>query len=664
VAHAAENASTPQRREWALVLSGGVARGFAHGGIVQALEEQGARPDLVVGCSMGALIGAMYASGFSADSMRSILRDMPWQALFGSGEGYRWRTTWPRSWIELVSGGSGTLSIPAAYFDNTYLNHVLVELFLSADARAQGDFDRLRIPFRAVGTDLRTRQWVMLDHGSLARACRISSGIPFVFPPVAEGSALLVDGGLSSNLPISAARAAGAQRVLAVDVALPYPSFLDLLDKLAPGDTISAAAGDTLVWLKIPRAGAADFAGAEMIMAAGYEEGGAAVRSWVRRSGLDRTMEPLVPPTSTLPPLSSQIEFHGRGTVRRPLAARRALGPLPTGPFQPDELRPALRRLSQSGQFESAWPVFRTQGDSTVLGFDVREHPILSLGTALALNNDDGWRVHLGLTYRPTESILPSVVKAGIAWRDLGWMVHGRIEPQPLDYGGTGWILTGSYQELDTRIFIDGNETARSGTNRGEALLGLQVPLGRQYEMITGAGYGRTRHSADWDGVLLALRAQGKGMEERFVDAEVGTGDNGYARVVAHLEYGVRRWGLKLTPSVHAAAVDGTPAADALVGLGGPHSLSGFRHDEWLGERAYAGSLELAYEPSRQLRIYTEGQIGRVEDALSDADLGDEAVVGFGIGAEANLPIGPLRLEYGFNSAHHDRFDVVLGTRF
>ena len=106
-----------------------------------------------------------------------------------------------------------------------------------------------------------------------------------MFPPVAEGDALLVDGGMSSNLPITPARAAGAERVLAVDVALPYPEldesssgivvFLqlwDILNKRGQTDTVSTAAGDTLIWLKIPNAGASDFAGGASIMEEGYAE--------------------------------------------------------------------------------------------------------------------------------------------------------------------------------------------------------------------------------------------------------------------------------------------------------------------------------------------------------------------------------------------------------
>ncbi|TMQ57465.1 MAG: hypothetical protein E6K72_03640 [Candidatus Eisenbacteria bacterium] len=451
---AADSAARPPR--WALVLSGGIARGFAHGGVIQALEEERVRPDLVVGASMGGLVGALYAAGYSPDSMRATFRRIPWDLIFSVPGGYQWRSVWPRPWLELVAGGGSGLRVPASLVGNTVINEVLTELFLNADARAQGSFDRLPIPFRTIGTDVRTGRWYMLDHGSLARACRITAGLPLLFPPVAEGEALLVDGGMSSNLPIGPARAAGAERVLAVDVALPFPKldesssgitvFLqlwDILNKRGQNDTISTAAGDTLIWLRIPNAGASDFTGGAKIMEEGYAEGAAAVRSWARRSGLPRAMAPLGLPAPLMPPLARAVEWHGRAGVHRGAIAQAVLGRLPRGRFHPLDLTPSLRRLARSGLFESAWPTLSDRGDSTVLSFEVRERPAFSLGPALYLDNDVGAGAHLGATLRPLEGPLPSLAKIGWGVTPLGWNLHGSLEPYALEYGNPGWFVRG-----------------------------------------------------------------------------------------------------------------------------------------------------------------------------------------------------------------------------
>jgi NTE family protein len=663
---------------WALVLSGGIARGFAHGGIVQALEEEGVRPDLVVGCSMGGLVGALYAAGYSPDSMRSVFRRIPWDLIFSVPGGYQWRSVWPRPWFELVAGGGNGLRVPASLMDNTVINEVLIELFLNADAAAQGDFDRLPVPFRTIGTDVRTGRWFMLDRGSLARACRITSGLPLMFPPVAVGDALLVDGGMSSNLPIGPARAAGAERVLAVDVALPYPKldestsgitvFLqlwDILNKRGQSDTISTAAGDTLIWLRIPNVGTSDFTDAARIMEQGYEEGVAPVRSWARRSGLPRAAAPLAAPAPLMPPLAHEVEWIGRSTVHRGAIAQAVLGRLPRGPFHPMDLAPSFRRLARSGLFESAWPTLTDRGDSTVLSFEVRERPALSIGPAFTVSNDDGASVHLGATFRPLSGPLPSLAKIGWGLRPLGWSVHASLEPYALEHGNPGWFVRGDYHEMRTRVFESGEEVHTLRTNRLEVFGGGQLGLAARQVLELGAGYGDiARPEPGWQGLLLAFRTQSLGGAERTVEAEWAAGNGGYARVNAVLELDLRYRALVLTPGGRFGVVDGDAPPDALVGLGGPHSLSGLRHEEWLGRRAVAFSLEFAIEAERQARVYIAAQSGRVQEAVSGADLGVDAVGGFGLGAAVDLPIGPLQIEWGASTAGRQRLDLMLGTRF
>jgi NTE family protein len=678
-AHEAARSPRPER-PWALVLSGGIARGFAHAGVMKALEEEHVRPDLVVGASMGGLVGAMYCAGYSPDSIRAVCGQIPWDIIFsGTPSAYPWRGLWPRAWIELVSGGSSLLQIPASIVDNVVIDEVLTEIFLNADAASQGDFDRLPIPFRTIGTDVRTGRWVMLDHGSLARACRITCGLPLMFPPVAEGSALLVDGGMSSNLPISPARAAGAKSVLAVDVALPYPEldesssglvvFLqlwDILNKRGQTDTISVAAGDTLLWLRLPESPAADFSEAPHIIDEGYAESGETVRSWARRSGLSQTDSSLTPPAPRMPPLAKHVEWHSTRPVQRTETAHARLGKLPTGAFQPAALVPSFRQLSRSGLFESAWPTLTNRGDSTLMSFEVRERPTLSLGPAFAVGNDEGARLYVGLTYRPVKGPLPAIVKLGGLWHSLGGAVQASFEPYALDYGSAGWFVRGRHHHLRRRIFEDGHEISTIYTVRDEGFVGGQIGVPFVQMFQGGVGLARS-HSNDvaYSGPMLAFQTRALGHDQRSLDVDVATGSSGYARFEANVTRGISLGhAVVVTPGVRAGSVSGTPTADALVGLGGPHSLSGLHADEWLGKRMWAGSLELALEAARQARVYVAGQVGQVEDAVSGTDLGDKAHAAFGLGAEMELPVGPLRAEWGTISRERNRFDIMLGHRF
>jgi predicted acylesterase/phospholipase RssA len=664
---------------WALVLSGGMARGFGHGGVIRALEEAHARPGLVVGTSMGGIVGALYASGYTPDSLRAVVRAIPWDLLFGGAQdAYGWRGAWPRAWLEFASGTGRGPGVPRAFLDNTIINQVLIELFLDADATIQGDFDRLPIPFRAIGTDVRTGRWHALGTGSLARACRITAGVPMMFPPVAIGDALLVDGGMSSNLPIGPAREAGAPRVLAVDVATReavldesasglevFLRLWDIVNKRGQADTVSAEAGDTLVWLRLRGASMSDFAAGARIMDAGHREAGARVRSWALRSGLPRTGTALAGPTPLLPPLANAIAWNGPRPVRRAGVARRALGRLPVGEFRPRDLVPALRRLARSGHFESAWPTFTTRGDSTLLAFEVRERPALVAGPAFRFDNDEGASVHLGASWRPPVGPFPSLARFGWGLRPLGWGVHWSFEPQALDQGSAGVFVRGRHQDLRTRVFESGEEVRRLRTRRSEVLGGAQVQISDLQVLQAGAGMAWIpRPGPGRDGPLFALRSRSLDGGERTLDAEWAGGDAGYARVEAAVGFHVRYRSFVLTPGARFGAVDDAPPPDALVGLGGIGSFAGLRRDEWLGRRAAAGSLRLALEAGRQAQAYVTGQVGAVRDAVSGSDLGPGPALGVALGAEIQLPVGPLRAEWGACTVGRQRFDIELGARF
>jgi len=206
----------------ALVLSGGGARGFAHIGVIKALEEIGFYPDLIVGTSMGALIGALYAAGKTPEEIQTYVEETNWIKLF-SYQSYRE--------IEFVS--QKMVELPAIFslrFDNHFnvifpknllstqgINERITQATIYPDFATGGDFDSLTIPFRAIATDIRTGKSVVLRSGNLAKAITASSSYPFILAPVAIDSFLLIDGGLTNNVPCDVAQDLGANFIIAVD---------------------------------------------------------------------------------------------------------------------------------------------------------------------------------------------------------------------------------------------------------------------------------------------------------------------------------------------------------------------------------------------------------------------------------------------------------------
>ncbi len=218
-----------------LVLSGGGARGGAHIGVLKALEELHIPIDYIAGTSMGAIIGAFYAAGYSPQEIEKFVSETQWKDAF-SDQPDRAAITMRKKQLDadfLISHrlgfNGGELKLPLGFFEGQKLDLIFQRAFLRVDEIQ--DFDDLRIPFRAVATNLVTGTEVVLGSGSLATAVRASMSIPAVFAPVIMDDMMLVDGGMANNLPISVVREMGADIVIAVDISSPLLAR-DELDSL------------------------------------------------------------------------------------------------------------------------------------------------------------------------------------------------------------------------------------------------------------------------------------------------------------------------------------------------------------------------------------------------------------------------------------------------
>ncbi len=209
----------------ALVLSGGGARGIAHVGVLKVLEELNVVPDLVIGTSMGAVVGGLYCAGWSPTELEKLVKELDWSTIFDDRVTRRERSFRRKQddrpvMIQARIHFNGFKPVlPSGVIRAEKLNLILNAL--EAWSVPSTDFDRLPIPFRAVAADLATGEPVVLDSGSLATAIRASMSIPGAFPPVPYGGRELVDGGIAANLPVGIARDLGAEAIIAVDISSP-----------------------------------------------------------------------------------------------------------------------------------------------------------------------------------------------------------------------------------------------------------------------------------------------------------------------------------------------------------------------------------------------------------------------------------------------------------
>jgi NTE family protein len=206
-----------------LALSGGGARGLAQIGIIKALEESGIKIYAIAGTSMGSIIGGAYASGYTVEEMDSIVINTNWEKLLSINNPSDRRELFidqkineDRSLFTLRLNGLSPV-LPTSFNEGLRLQNYLTLLCLSAPVISNNGFDNLFVKYRAVCTNLVDGSPVILSGGSLARAMRASSSVSFLLAPVEMDSLTLVDGGLVSNIPISAVNELGVDYVIAVN---------------------------------------------------------------------------------------------------------------------------------------------------------------------------------------------------------------------------------------------------------------------------------------------------------------------------------------------------------------------------------------------------------------------------------------------------------------
>lgn len=222
-----------------LTLSGGGAKGFAHLGVLKVLEEVGMPIDYISATSMGALVGGLYAMGYSTDYIQKLSESLDWDDLFSDEQRRRHIPMEEKEWdnlyllkLPLIDGGVG---LPSGVVAGQRIKLLLSQL--TWPHPGYQNFHEFPIPFTAIATDLETGRPLVMTEGFIAESIRASISIPSIFNPVQIDGQTLIDGGIVRNLPVEEVREMGADYVLAVNVSAPLleaeelRSIVDILDQ-------------------------------------------------------------------------------------------------------------------------------------------------------------------------------------------------------------------------------------------------------------------------------------------------------------------------------------------------------------------------------------------------------------------------------------------------
>lgn len=700
-----------------LVLSGGGARGIAHVGVIRALERERVPVDCIVGTSMGAVVGSLYASGLSADDIEKAVQAVDWNDVFRDASA---RTDRPlrsrlqdRSFLVNAAIGyrAGRFGIPRSLVQGQRLGLVLRGFLLPAAGIE--DFDELPTPFRAVATDLETGNAVVLARGDLATAVRASMAVPAVFPPVELDGRLLSDGGTSSNLPIGVARDLGATRIIAVDISAPLrprdelTTPLNITDQMltammrrqTDAEIARLAPDDVLI---VPALG--DIGSTEFARAAAEGIGPGDDATMAQRERLAAFAVPQAQYTAWADTRRSAVR--GLGTItgvdfaentRATAVLRAYLREHPGDTFDRAELERDIARLYGLGEFERVDYAVVPGDHGDALRISVRDKEwgdgTLRFGLRLEDDFDGSSNFDLGGRLRAT-----NVNDTGAEWvadAQIGKTTHLGFEwLQPFDaMRRTWWSPHAAYTARNQPLFVGQQRAVELRRESAEVGIDAGRWLGEWGALSAGVFTRSSRYSARTASIdIPSATEHSTGLRADFVsdtqdDAQFPRRGN-YTRLSlrhyldtlgGEFDATLFEWQLSQALPVaehdrlllqlrgQYAGADDLPSDESAF-LGGFLDLSGYSEDALFGRHAALGqaiyyrSLGAVFD---RYRLFAGGslELGNAWET-KDAISVDSLLWGGSIFVAAESPLGALHLGYGQGEGGENSLYLFIGRPY
>ncbi|HVA54931.1 MAG TPA: patatin-like phospholipase family protein [Gammaproteobacteria bacterium] len=686
-----------------MALGGGGARGAAHVGVLEALAQLRIPVDCIAGTSGGAIVGGLYASGFTLQQLHATFLRPDLQASMANQQSrslldYQAKQNQLLYLLQVEFGyAHGQFFFPEGLITGNDPGRILNVLTLVTQPGT--DFNKLPIPYRAVATDIDTGDEVVLDHGSLATAMRASMSVPGVYAPVRIDNHLLVDGGLVDNLPVDVAREMGADIVIAVNVSTPLSNpqslnnvvgvslqVIKLLGNQNVNHSIASLnAHDVLIQPDLGDITAVDFNRADEAIRLGKQ---AALKVLTPLHDLQLSPQAYAEYrqqhryTPKILKTVDFIEIHGNHHI--PTAMIRSHMTTQIGQaWSFERIGRDLENLYRLGYFRQVNASIAYTGDRSGLVITVDEKPwqpnYLRFGLALQDDFEGGSQYELSFGWTRAE-----INQLGAKWRNQFEMgSNRRIYSefyQPVNYSGTIFVAPHvEYQNTLSNIYNGQDLIAQYNTRYINAGFDIGGEFGNMAELRIGPSYGHVNSTPRiGEPSLPSYTNNLGGMRLRF-GLDTLEGDTGFPTSGSYLTlngffarnamgsnisfdkfeltgaqvFGNDSHSLILTTDVGSSLRTNIPYYDEFT-LGGFLSLSGLREQQLRGQQVFAAHA-----------IYLE-RIGNLPSVLGNGlYIGGSLEGGNVWGSDQNISLA--RLQYGgslFIGAETALGPVYLGTGF
>jgi NTE family protein len=689
-----------------LVLSGGGARGFAHIGALKVIDSLKIPIDYVAGTSIGAIVGGLYAAGYSIDKIDSLAHYIDWPLIF-SDEPTRQKRTYLEKWDD------GRFQLPLAFENfkiippSGLIYGQKVSLLLSRLTLEELDivnFDSLQIPFRCIAADLVTGNEVVLERGSLSKAIRASMSVPSIFTPVAWGDSLLVDGGVLNNLPVDVCKKMGAEYIIAVNVGTPMRTRDELNSALSillqsfslagyQREQINIAETNVLITPDLENYSNTDFDRRKVdgMISQGKK---AAYQQLELLQPLSRFAENQKNPGGEVP-LKEAVINSVFITGNKKLSFHfiyQLLGIKPGQPLNLDLLESRIGSLYGLGYFETVtYRIEHHRSNRYNLMLEVKEKPTKLL--RLGVKYQDDKKIIVGVNLKMNDFPAPGFRN------DLTYLFSGvQLVEWELSYprrmlGSRVFpYLYGFYQDYPVTIFFD-HEKIASYQRRsfgGAPGLGLIV---KNYGVIkvdymlekllikpTIASPGEIVWPAwEYPQHLGRLYAEVDLLDDPLKPTHGYFGRLGYEKTLDFIKQEANYSRIFLDQNFYGTIIPRiTTSLHIFLGfskqaeyyrqfyLGGPDQFVGADYDEFAGPNIGIYRVENRFHWTRLISLLGIYNVGNIWESYKNPDISKNQYTGYGIGIQVDTVVGPLRYVIGHgegNTIQYFTFGFSLNTR-
>ena len=405
-----------------LVLSGGGAKGIAHIGIIKALEENNVPIDYVAGTSMGAIVGAWYAMGYTPDEMLDLILSEDFnlwsRGIFDKRYVYYFKKPDPTPEIVTFNVALQDSTkfephfLPNSLINPFPMNYAFMSIFAPYSAQCEGNFDNLFVPFRAVASDVYHKREVILRNGDLGDAVRASMSFPFVFKPIEIDSVLVYDGGIYNNFPVDVMKSDFNPDIIIgsiVAAKLDKPKEDDLMNQIEnmvmqKSDYTLDPEDGILMRFNLSDVGLLDFPKARQIAKIGYDRTIAmmdSIKSRIPRelSQDTRQLQRMVFKSKTPDLVFDKVSVEGGNHQQREYIRRQFDS---DEPFSDEQAKAAYYKTISDGKISDLIPHARYDKESGMFNLDIKAkvHDQLAIGMGGFISSTSSNQIYIGAHYR------------------------------------------------------------------------------------------------------------------------------------------------------------------------------------------------------------------------------------------------------------------------